>query len=174
MMVGGGPLPSAGLGASGGGGLVVPDVDGRSMLPGDSLVRRNSTAAMSTARIEARAITTIRRVPRPMAMFATLVAAPVRRKNVRMRARHLSRRQRSRRISRTFGVWGDGGWTLCARIDRVSRDQALANDADGHDPCDRSDGMSWCQKRVIVVCLVSCLGVGLENAWAQDKAKEPP
>jgi hypothetical protein len=30
------------------------------------------------------------------------------------------------------------------------------------------------QTSVIVMCLAACLGVGLEDAWAQDKPKEPP
>jgi hypothetical protein len=34
--------------------------------------------------------------------------------------------------------------------------------------------MSWSGKRVVVICLVAWLGVGLEDAWAQAKAKEPP
>ena len=34
--------------------------------------------------------------------------------------------------------------------------------------------MSWCQRRVMAMCLVACLGVGLDDTWAQDKAKEPP
>ena len=34
--------------------------------------------------------------------------------------------------------------------------------------------MSRSQKRVLAMCLVAWLGVGLEDAWAQDKAKEPP
>ena len=34
--------------------------------------------------------------------------------------------------------------------------------------------MSWSQKRVMAMCLVAWLGVGLEDAWAQDKPKEPP
>jgi hypothetical protein len=34
--------------------------------------------------------------------------------------------------------------------------------------------MSRSQKRVMALCLVAWLGVGLEDAWAQDKAKEPP
>ena len=34
--------------------------------------------------------------------------------------------------------------------------------------------MSWGQKRLMAICLVAWIGVGLEDAWAQDKAKEPP
>ena len=34
--------------------------------------------------------------------------------------------------------------------------------------------MSRSQKKVIAICLVAWLGVGLEKAWAQDKPKEPP
>jgi len=34
--------------------------------------------------------------------------------------------------------------------------------------------MSWCQKRAMAMCLVAWVGVGLEDAWAQDKPKEPP
>ena len=34
--------------------------------------------------------------------------------------------------------------------------------------------MSRSQKRVMAMCLVAWLGVGLEDAWAQDKPKEPP
>jgi hypothetical protein len=34
--------------------------------------------------------------------------------------------------------------------------------------------MSWCPRKVMAMCLVACLGVGLEDTWAQDKAKEPP
>ena len=34
--------------------------------------------------------------------------------------------------------------------------------------------MSWSQKRVMAMCLVAWLGLGLEDVWAQDKPKEPP
>ena len=34
--------------------------------------------------------------------------------------------------------------------------------------------MSWRHERVMAMCLVAWIGVGLEDAWAQDKAKEPP
>ena len=34
--------------------------------------------------------------------------------------------------------------------------------------------MSWRQRSVIAMCLVTCFGAGLEDAWAQDKPKEPP
>jgi hypothetical protein len=34
--------------------------------------------------------------------------------------------------------------------------------------------MSGAQKRVMALCLAACLGVGLEDAAAQDKPKEPP
>jgi len=34
--------------------------------------------------------------------------------------------------------------------------------------------MAWSQQSVIAVCLVASLGGGLEDAWAQDKPKEPP
>jgi hypothetical protein len=38
----------------------------------------------------------------------------------------------------------------------------------------KGHGMSRSQKRVMAMWLVVCLGGGLEDAWAQDKPKEPP